>query len=315
MNHDEVIAARTATFRRPSTSPFGPEDQIGMLNLMTPATRSRVLSEADWTRVFDLSVDYFVGMPSFTDAGDPPFQINLTHSPAGNIVDDAMGMGPEQTRLVSYSGDVISMYTHCGTHLDTLNHFGYCGEIWNGYRADRDLGSRHWAVCGAELMPPIIARGVLIDVAAALGVEVLSPSYGIGEDDLRMALDRQGTRLQVGDVVLVRTGRMRLWPDPQAYTVNEPGLNREGAEYLAKAGAMVIGADNIAVEQIPSADPENCQVVHTYLLAEAGVPMLEIANLEDLSEAQLYEFAFVATPMPIRGATGAPARPIAMPLR
>ena len=85
-----------------------------------------------------------------------------------------MGMGAEQTRLVSYSGDVISMYTHCGTHLDTLNHFGYCGEIWNGYRADRDLGSRHWAVCGAELMPPIIARGVLIDVAAALGVEVLS---------------------------------------------------------------------------------------------------------------------------------------------
>ena len=113
MNHDGGHCCAHGRVPAPSAA-VRPEDQIGMFDLMTPATRSRVLSEADSTPVFDLSVDYFVGMPSFTDAGDPPFQINLTHSPAGNIVDDAMGMGPEQTRLVSYSGDVISMYTHCG---------------------------------------------------------------------------------------------------------------------------------------------------------------------------------------------------------
>ena len=77
---------------------------------------------------------------------------------------------------------------------------------------------------------------------------------------------------------------MRLWPDRATYLPNPPGLNREGAEFLAKAGAIIIGADNHCLEQAPSADPENWQVVHSYLLAEAGVPILEIANLEELSE-------------------------------
>jgi kynurenine formamidase len=314
-DNDALIAARHAVPGRAGRSPFGPSDEIGMLNLITAESRAAVLAEADVRRVFDLSVDYFVGMPSFGMLGDPTFQIWMSHTPSGTVIDDPIGVGPEQNRRVSLSGDCIAMYAHTGTHIDSLNHFGWCGEIWNGFTEREHLGARSWTRCGPDKHPPVIARGVLIDVAAANGVDVLPDSYGIGADDLRMTLGRQGTTLRPGDVVMVRTGRMRVWPDREAYLPAEPGLNLEGARLLAEAGAIVIGADNIALEQTPSPDPDNHHGVHTFLLAEAGVPIMENVDLETLSAEEVFQFAFVGRAMPIRGATAAPMHPIAMPLR
>jgi kynurenine formamidase len=310
----EQIAARLASFQQPTRSPFGPGDEIGMLNLITPSSRARILAEADAERLFDLSVDFFLGMPTWTAAGDPSFQMWMSHTPAGQILDEK-ATGQKAHELMAYSGDCISLYTHCGTHIDALNHFGYRGEIWNGFTESEHLGARHWHVCGVDKQPPIVARGVLVDVAAAHGVDELAHSYGIGEEDLRAALARQGSEVRPGDVVLVRTGRMRAWPDRDAFLLDEPGLNREGAEFLAKAGAIVIGGDNIALEQLPSVDPDNWVPVHTYLLAEAGVPIMEVVNLEEIAAEELYEFAFVGAPLKIRGATAAPLRPLALPLR
>jgi kynurenine formamidase len=312
---DELIVARHATFRRASRSPFGPDDEIGMLNLMTDATRARIVAEADGAKMFNLAVDYFIGMPCWTYMGDPGFQIWMSHTPSGTVVEDPGRVGKEHNELVSYSGDCISMYTHCGTHIDSLNHFGYCGEIFNGYTEHEHLGSRHWTKNGTDKQPPIIARCVMIDVAAAKGVDVLPTSYPIGSDDLREALDRQGTSVLPGDVVMIRTGRMAYWPEPDRYALDEPGINREGAEFLTKAGAIVLGADNLALEHYPGQDADNWEVVHTYLLAEAGVPIMEVVNLQQLSAEEVYEFALFAPIMPIRGGTGAPAMPIAFPLR
>lgn len=311
----DKIAALTATYRTPSRSPFGEDDEIGMVNMMDASSRQRVLSEADFGKVFDLSVELFNNMPSWTDAGDPPFQIWMSHTPSGTVVDDPMKVGRVQNELVGYSGDCISMYTHCGTHMDALNHYSYHGTMWNGFTEKEHLGSRHWEVSGADKHPPIVARGVLIDAAALHGVSMLPDNYGIGEEDLRAALERQGTEIRPGDVIMVRTGRMTVWPDSKAYMLNEPGITREGAEFLAKSGAMIIGGDNIALEQAPGIDPENWQVVHTYLLIEAGVPIMEVLNLEELSAESVYEFAFIGACLPIRGATGSPMRPIAMPLQ
>lgn len=285
-----------------------------MLNLMTPDSMRAVVARADAGHTLDLSVDYFMGMPCFTGAGQPSYQISMTNTPRGTVLDDAPGVGREENQLVSYSGDAITMYTHCGTHFDSLNHFGYCNRIWNGYDADECLSSRHWTVCGADKQPPIIARGVLLDIAALHGLDVLPASYGIGEQDLRDATRRQRLELRNGDVVLVRTGQMSLWPDG-AFSDNEPGLTRDGAEFLARAGAIVVGSDNLALEQIPSTEDGNWLPVHTYLLAEAGVPLLEVVDLQQLSAEKLYEFCFVGACLRLRGATGAPLRPMAMPLR
>jgi kynurenine formamidase len=169
-------------------------------------------------------------------------------------------------------------------------------------------------VAGADKHPPVIARGILLDIAGTLGVDVLPDSYAIGEQSVRDTLAREGVEVQPGDVVLIRTGRTKLWSDPAVFGTNSPGINREAAEYLAKAGAIMIGADTLTLEQIPSADAENWQGVHTYLLAEAGVPILEVANLEELAKEAVYKFAFVGATLKIRGATGGPMRPIALPL-
>jgi kynurenine formamidase len=311
----DKIAAYNAEFRKVSQSPFGKDDEIGMLNLIGPDSMRKVLSEIDPGKVFDLATDYFIGMPNWVAGGDPAYQIWMSHTPRGTILDDPMGVGREHNELVGYSGDCITTYTHCGTHVDTLNHFGYHGTIWNGFTEAEHLGSRHWHVAGADKHPPIVARGVLIDVAGAHGVNVLPDSYGIGRKDLEDALARQVTELRIGDVVLIRTGRMTLWPDADAFILNEPGLNREGAEFLARSGAILIGADNIAVEQMPTADPMNWQVVHTYLFSEAGIPIVEMTNLEELAGEGVYEFAFVGACLKLRGATGSPIRPMAFPIR
>lgn len=309
------IAAYQAKFREATASPFGKDDQIGMLNLIDAASRDAIVSRADAGKVFDLSVDYFAGMPSWIAANDPGYQLWMTHTPRGEELDDVMGKGQAANELVSYSGDAISLYTHCGTHVDALNHFGYHGRIFNRFDAHDHIGSRHWRVSGADRHPPTIARGILLDVAGLHGVDMLPPSHGIGPEDLEGCLKHQQTELRPGDVVMVRTGRMRAWPDPAAYINDAPGLNRAGAEYLAKGGAITIGGDNLALEQGPSADPENWMVVHTYLLAEAGIPIMEVVDLEALAAEKVYEFCFFGACLKLRGATGSPMRPVAMPLR
>lgn len=321
----ERIAARSAKHGVPSRSPFGPDDEIGMLNIITPESRHAILSRADGTRVYDLANDFFVGMPAWVYGGGSTFQIFMAHTPAGRPIDaKALGeraMKPALNKTgtfehISRSSDSISTFTHIGTHMDSLNHFGYEGTLWNGFKDTEWLGERHWHKCGADKTPPIVARGVMIDVAASHGVEMLSESYGIGQADLERALSMERVDVGPGDVVLVRTGRMRAWPDTAGFHGGgrEPGLTLEGAKFLAERGAIVIGADNVAVEQWPSADPDNWVPVHTYLLAECGVRLLEQANLEDLSADRVYEFAFIAAPQKIRGATATPVRPLAFPL-
>lgn len=309
------IAAYSAKFRQVSSSPFGSKDEIGMLNLIDAASRRAIMDRADAGKVFDLAVDHFIGMPGWIAANDPGFQIWMTHTPRGEELADAMKVGLAQNQLVAYSGDAITMYTHCGTHIDALNHFGPHGEIFNHFAAADHLGSRHWNKAGADTHPPVIARGILLDIAALHGVDMLPKSHGIGVEDLEACLKHQGSQLRPGDVALIRTGRMRAWPDAGAYMTDPPGLTRAGAEYLAKGGAVMVGADNHCVEQGPSADPENYNPVHTYLLAEAGIPMLEIANLEELAAERVHEFVFFGACIKLRGATGAPMRPVAMPIR
>lgn len=307
----------TTTPARPQVgkSPHGSDDQVGALRAITAESRAAIMGRLDPARVYDLSVDYFLGMPSFQAAGDPAYQIWMTHTPAGTVVDNLNGVGREINSCVGYSGDVILMYTHTGTHIDALNHFGYGSEIYNGFDATRHLGSRHWMVCGAEQIPPIIARGVLLDVAAAKGVECLEPSYGVTVADCKDTLARQGSSIQAGDVVLLRTGRMRYWPDGSRVFGNSPGLTVEAARWLTAQGIIAIGADNEAVEKTPSGRSDNWLPGHCHFLAEAGVPQLEVLNLEELSRDRLYEFGFIAAPIRLRGATGAPIRPLAFPLR
>jgi hypothetical protein len=154
-----------------SRSPWGSDDEIGRLNLITPESRQRVLNRLDGSRVFDLSVAFSLDMPTFQLAGDMKYEIWMTHTPQGSINDGLSGFGAEVHRRSSYSGDSIAMYTHTGTHMDMLTHLGYCGRFWNGWTPESNLGSRHWLVGGPEKYPNIVARGVMLDVAALHGID------------------------------------------------------------------------------------------------------------------------------------------------
>jgi kynurenine formamidase len=297
-------------------SPWGSDDQIGRLNLMTDASRAAILSRVTGGEVYDLSVEYFIGMPSWQAAGDPHYRIWMTHTPHGTVVDDPLGLGDAMNDHVSYTGAAVSMYTHMGTHIDALSHFGLNGRIYNGFRARDHLGDRGWTVAGAEMLPPIIARGVLVDVARARGVEMLPDGYRITRDDLVEALEHQRVAIRKGDVVLIRTGRMRVYEDAAAYMDNPPGMGMAAARYLVEErGAMVVGADNLSFEAFPSEVEGNYVPLHTYLLAQQGAPILELVHLEELAEQRVYEFAFVGGSLKLRGADAAPLRPVALPVR
>ncbi len=311
-----VATAAMAEERTVGQSPWGPDDEIGRLNLITPESRADILSRVDGSAAYDLSVEYFIGMPSWQAAGDPRYQIWMTHTPQGTIVDDPMGVGEELNNHVSYTGAAVSMYTHMGTHIDALNHFGLNGKIWNGFSAHQHLGDRGWNVAGAENIPPIIARGVLIDVAAAKGVDMLGDGYRITREDLIEALEKQGVDIQEGDVALIRTGRMKVYEDAAAYMANPPGLGMAAARFLVEEkGAMIVGADNLSLEAFPSELEDDYVPLHTYLLAQQGAPILELVYLEELSQDAVYEFAFIGGSLKLRGSDAAPIRPIAIPIR
>jgi kynurenine formamidase len=258
-----------------------PERQHGRPAWMTPGSQAKALANADTSRVFDLAVDYFVGMPTWTEVGDPEFQIWLTHTPQGE--------GQQ------YAGTAFSMYSHTGTHF------------WSGSTAERDLGSRAWRVGGRY--PPIIARAVLLDVAGAQDVDCLPDSYAITADDLTRSGSEQ---LQSGDVALVRTGRMSRWPDRDAFMRTPPGLGMQAARHLAdERRVMCVGVD-CGGEALPPEQPGSFLPVHSYLLTDAGVPIIENMWLEELASSKTTDVALLALPMKLRGSTGLPLRPIAM---
>ena len=300
---------------RVATSPWGPDDQIGRLNLMTDASRAAVLSRIAGGKAYDLSVEYFIGMPSWQAAGDPHYRLWMTHTPHGTVVDDPLGLGETMNEHVSYTGAAVSMYTHMGTHIDALSHFGLDGRIWNGFSASEHLGDRGWAVAGVENFPNIVARGVMIDVARAKGVEMLADGYRVTREDLEHALKAQGVEVVEGDVVLIRTGRMNVYEDAAGYMNNPPGMGMSAARYLVEErGAMVVGADNLSFEAFPSEWEGNYVPLHTYLLAQQGTPIIELAYLEELATDGTYEFAFIGGALKLRGADAAPLRPVALPL-
>jgi kynurenine formamidase len=297
--------------------PYGLDDEIGALNLLTPdriLAASRLVRQG---RVYDLDAGRFMGMPLWP--GHPPLTVLGYRSPFGVAVSgDMQTYFPESTNAVhqGFNSDLIIATAHTGCHIDALAHItvGEDPRWYNGYRAAEHLGDFGPRRADASKLTPILARGVLIDMAGHRGVERLAAHEGFGAADLQAALARQGTHLGEGDVVLLRTGQMRDWPDgAKMAEVEGCGLRIDGARWLAEDMHVVaVGADTAAVEVAPTEDPAIPQPVHTYLLIERGVPLIEFVYLEELARDRAYEFFFIALPLKITGATGSMLRPVAV---
>jgi kynurenine formamidase len=244
-------------------------------------------------KAYDLGQPYFTGMPHFPS--HPPFLYGLTKK-HGDIV-YAGGS--------TSAADAIGLGTHVGTHIDALSHFS-CNGVFHGGRNIEHSYERGMAEFGAETIAPIIRRGVLLDVAGLQRRDVLLSEFEITAGHLEEASKAE---VRAGDVVLIRTGWAAYFFDAKRYIndATSPGPGIEAARWLSSRKIFAAGSDTVAFEKIPNPPLP----VHVHLLVESGIHIIEVLNLEELARDGVYEFLFVAAPMNIRGATGAPIRPLA----
>ena len=164
---------------------------------------------------------------------------------------------------------------------------------------------------GIDITPPVVRRGILLDVARALGKKVLPLAFPIGRKELERTASKEVVFLKPGDVLLIRTGWARYWKDARKFVSNErgaPGVNQEGAKWLAGHKITFTGSDTTAYEKTPAHDLP----VHSFLLTQKGIQIMEMLNLEGIAKDRVYEFLFVALPLRIIGGTASPIRPAAI---
>jgi kynurenine formamidase len=201
--------------------------------------------------------------------------------------------------------------THFGTHIDALCHAWYDDELYNGFSSNTIRSTTAAAHCGVDKMPPIVSRGILLDLASLKG-GALAPGTAIGKADIQAAADAAGIGFQAGDVVLIRTGWLESVLGNKTIDFDiEPGIDVEAAEFLAESGVAIIGADNFAVEVLPF-PAGKVFPVHQRLIRDYGIALMEGAMLKPLAEAGASVFCFVAAPLPIVGGTGSPLTPVAI---
>jgi kynurenine formamidase len=301
---------------------WGKDDQVGSLNAMTDASRAAALALARRGEVFDLGLPY--SRRSYKFAGHSPGEILTFRSPDGlDRMKDPDYPPPEGNReKVLWHSAAMFISDNVATQLDGLAHIT-AGEDYHWYNGFKeadwggDWGPRK---CDATTIPPIIARGVLIDVAAYKGVDALPAHTAISAKDLKDTLAWEAVQLQPGDVVLVRTGTARYWGEDGAdheklRAHDSAGVTLEGTKWLVEEqGAIMVGSDTSGYEVSPAPDSPGSGIpVHKYLLVDQGVHIGEFHNLEGLSKAKAYVFCYVCTVNPIKGTVaGFTLRPIAL---
>jgi kynurenine formamidase len=185
--------------------------------------------------------------------------------------------------------------------------------VYNCFSVD-DIATRTgFTKLGIQNVGAVVTRGVLLDVAAFKGVDMLPDTYEIGVQDLQQTLAKQGLTLQPGDAVIIHTGWGKLWErDNARYSRGNPGVGIPAAEWLARQSPVLIGADTPPVEVSPNPDPRLSLPVHQIMLVVHGIHTLENLKLDELAAKRAYEFAFIVQPLKIEGATGSTVAPIAI---
>ena len=307
---------------------WGPDDEIGAMNEMTDASRLKAVQLIRQGKTYDLGLPY--DRTSFKWPGHSPGEIISFRSPdgVGRQKDLAFTTAEKgNTGPTRWHSNALFINDNVATQIDGLAHVthGADNHWYNGFKEEEwggDFGVRKADVLK---IPPIVARGVLIDVAGFKKMDALPSSYEITVEDLQGALQAQGTQLAPGSVVLIRTGTARYWGESGSDHAklgqhDSAGIGLTAAKWLVEQnGALAIGSDTSGLEVGP-AKPQDSQAVggsfipvHVFLLVEQGVHILEFHNLEQLAADRAYEFAYIATTNALKGSVaGTALRPIAM---
>jgi kynurenine formamidase len=275
-------------------SPFGEDDQVGMLNHVDEAKRLEALALVRRGRLYDLGRVLDEQSPVFP--GRYFRQTLVTTAHHGNA---HMPVGENEVNWIT---EVVSGTTQLGTHLDTLGHLQQGGRGYNGWTVSELAGPAGLTRLGAETIPQIVTRGWLVDVTGAeLGAGgVVRPEH-LGE-----------LHPEPGDAVLFHTGWGAHWDDAETYLSGEPGPGYEVAEWLVEHGVALTGCDTWSYGPVPAENPSRPFDVPQMLNVRHGVFVVENLATAELADDGVREFALVLTHPRLRGATGAWTSPIAL---
>jgi kynurenine formamidase len=296
--HAQTWTVPTQAERCPSK--WGAGDTRGSANHMKPASVLEAVRLIKTGEVIEIGQVLSAAMPFF---GTRRFDV---HTKRTFMNDGSNRRGSNEELVVGEMGQV-------GTQFDGFTHQTHEDSLYNCFKLDEIATRSGFTKMGIEQVGSLITRGVLIDVAALKGVEMLPDAYEITPADLQQALERQKIALRPGDAVLIHTGWSRLWAKDNArYVKSCPGIGIAAAAFLAKQDPMLVGADNWPVEVGPNPDTQLSLPVHQFMLVVNGIHLLENLKLDELAAKRVHEFAFVVQPLKMQGFSGSTVAPIAI---
>jgi kynurenine formamidase len=300
-----VTTAHAQTWKPPADSQrcpskWGAGDERGSANHMKPANVLRGAQLIKTGEHIDLAHELSSTMPFF---GTRRFDVHTKRT----------FMNQPSNRRGSNEEIVISEFAQVGTQFDGFAHQTIGESLYNCFKQDEISSRGGFTKLGIEKVGTLMTRGVLIDVAALKGVDMLGDAYEITPQDIQQALQKQNVTLQPGDAVLIHTGWGKLWgKDNARYVKSCPGLGIAAADWLIKQDPMLLGSDNWPVEVAPNPDKEISLPVHQIALVVNGVHLLENLKLDELAAKKVYEFAFVIQPLKMKGFSGSTVAPAAI---
>jgi kynurenine formamidase len=275
-------------------SPFGEDDQLGMLNHVDDAKRLAALQLVREGRVYDLGRVLDENAPVFP--GRYFRQTLVTTAHHANV---AMPVGEN---MVNWVTEIVSGTMQLGTHLDALSHLQIGDRGYNGWTVSELAGPAGMKRLGAETIPQIVTRGWFVDVS----------ERSLGSGGVVTVDDLDGIDPEPGDAVLFHTGWGEHWEDPEVYLSGEPGPGYEVAEWLVERHVALTGSDTWSYGPVPAENPARPFEVPQMLNVRHGVFVVENLDTAELAREGVRDFALVLTHPKLRGATGAWASPIAL---
>jgi kynurenine formamidase len=284
-------------------SRFGPDDRIGAANHLSPEIVKQAAGLITTGKVYSLGMQVEADTPAY-----PPRKLQMVVTQSND------GSGPMlgENRATA-NDDLLISYLGISSQIDGLGHLGIGHRYYNGLHASEFVNPAGLTQLGTETIPPIVSRGVLLDMAALKGVATVPEGTAYNRAEIDAAAARQKLKLRRGDVVLFHSGWHALREsDPNKWWRMHPGPGVEGARYLAELGVVAVGADSNGLEVIPFENPKRPFEVHQTLLAKNGVYVLENMWTNELAADSAYEFLFVLGQPKFTGAVQMVVNPIAI---
>ncbi len=285
-------------------SEWGPDDELGAFNRITPASVLAASKLITTGKVYSLGMTIDSKTPAF-----PPRSLSL------QILQPSQQDGRRPfPNLLTYNDDVFQGWFGVGPQIDGFGHVGHDGVYYNCNKATDFAAVTGITKLGMEKLPPIVARGVLLDMASHFGVQSMEPGAHITTDAIKAAAKNQGVEIREGDVVLFYTGWIEhvLASDPKKWGGTAPGPTEDAVEYLASKKLIAVGADTWSFDPIPPDKDGRPFQGHITLLVESGIYILENMDTGALVADKVNEFLFVLGQAKIRGAVQMIINPVAI---